>query len=568
MSENTKKEVVKEEVKEVSKTDSAKKKISEKNLAVAITAGILALALIVLAVVFIVRAVKRDVRFDYFTSDLSKYIEFTEDYKNFKVSVDIAKPKDIDVDVTILNLICADKSEKPLYDGNYVTSGFTITPGDVVLIWYRGYLLDEDGEEIAVEGMSNFGTESAAELEIGGNAFIPGFELGLVGVNTGDYNKFEKITEGRVKENQVAYVTYTRAEYAEDKTKVTEKNVRIDLSEDVDAKYGEGFKAKLLTMSVGDKVDLNAQTADKTFSYMNLTVDFVTECENNPIKVETYFPYDYSKTELRNEKAIFEVYVEKAIIYDTPEFNDEYLTKKIEDGELKVTLEKLNEYEGDTLVAKYRAYAEELLEEIYQTQYDALVESAIWEHYSSIAKLKKLPVIKVEEMYNSYVEELNNYFINNGGMIYDSTTGQYATYSTLEEYAPKYFGLDSSVNWKEYVYAMAADFVKERLVLYYIMKTEGLVPSADALKNEISIIRQEYVDEYVSQYLDYEGKTKADYTDEEYNEMVAEREREIFAYYQDDHFEERAYYSIVAQTLITWPEVSTLDERRAYPVDK
>ena len=86
-------------------------KISPRNLAFIITAAILVVIIIATSIVFIVNAIKNDAGFSYTKSDLSKYFEFTESYKDFTVEVDIAKPKDIDVDVIILQLLCQNKND-------------------------------------------------------------------------------------------------------------------------------------------------------------------------------------------------------------------------------------------------------------------------------------------------------------------------------------------------------------------------------------------------------------------------------------------------------------------------
>lgn len=568
MSENVKKNTEKMDAVE---KDGKTMNITSQKLAVIITAAILALAIITLGVVSLVSAIVNDKGFDYLKSDLSKYIEFNGDYKNFEVNIDLAKARDIDVDVTILNMLCEDKPETTWHSGEYILSSHQIRPGDVVVIWYRGYILDNDGNPIEVDGMSNFGNESAAELEIGGNSFVPGFELDLVGVNTGDYNKFEKITSGSVKDGQVVYVSYSRLDFAEDNTstQTSKTNVRIDLSDEtIDEKYGQGFRDKLLSLVIGTKTDFNTKIGNKSVSYKDLTVSFATECESNPIKVECYFPYDYSNKELRNEDAIFEVYVEKVKSYykETPEFTDEYLKGKIESGDLTVTLEDLEKHEGATLVEKYRAYATDLLDKIYEEEYVSYVEEAVWDYYESIAKAKKYPKIKVDEMYNSYLNELQDLYNTNQGQIYDSLTGQYKTYSTLGEYATAYFNLDKTQTWQEYLQSLSEKLVLERMVLYYLIRTENLVPNISVVEDEKAKIKQEYLDEYIAQYLDYYNKTEADYTAEEFEQLKADRANEIFSYYDDAHFEERAYYGILARELVKWPSVKTLDERRAYPV--
>ena len=560
MSENTKKVNVEKE--------EGKKVISEENLALIITAAVLAVIFIVTAVISLVQAVQRDVWFDYLNSDLDSYLEFDKDYKNFKIDVDIAKPHDIDVDVTILNLIYEDKSEKPLYGGSPVTSPITITAGDTVNIWFRGYLLDEDGNQISVDGMSNFTDSSSTAIGIGANNFVPGFELNLIGKNTGDYSKFEKIIKGALKDSMIAYVNYSIPSEKDSSKLDSFKGVRMDLSTDLDAKYGAGFKAELMKLAIGDKGKITATLGEKSVTYSDVTVTFATECETNPMIVECYFPYDYSKTELRNETAYFEVYVDGVIVYDCPEFNDEYLTKKIEDKEINLTLEELNEYEGATLVEKYRKFVQKTLDDIYDSSYASLVEQKIWDYYSSIVKVKKYPMIKVEEMYDQYIDELTTQYITYGGQAYDSTTGQYKTYDTLEGFIPAYLGLSANTKWQDYITDMAKNAVKERMTMYYLLKAENLMPTEEVFNEKLESIRQEYLDQYIAQYLNYEGKTKEDYTDEEYAELVEDCTEEIFSYYDDDYFAVRVYYTVVSETFIDWPEVVTLDERRAYPLDK
>ena len=561
MSENVKN--IKEEKVE------GKKFISEKNLAVVITAGVLALILIAAAVVSLVQAIQSDVWFDYMNSDLGSYIELSEEYKNIKLNVDVAKPHDIDIDVSILNMIYEDR-EKNKDRPNAVTGGrFTLSAGDEVKIWYNGYLLDEDGNKVYVDGMCNFSSTSPHTLGLGSSGFIPGFELNLVGKNIGDYDKFEKIVGGSVTENLIVYVSYSQTNKT-DSTK-TDKftNVRMDLSEDLDAKYGAGFEAALMELTVGGaKTNLKAKVGETEVTYTDFTVNFAVEGNKNPIIVETYFPYDYSQTNLRNETAYFEVYVSEVIDYICPEFTDEYLTKKIEDEEINVTLEELNKYEGATLVDKYYKFAKATMDEIYEGAYKGLVESAVWEHFSTIVKVKKYPGAKVDEMFDYYLDELSTIYINNGGQAYDSTTGQYKTHDTLESYIAAYLGLSSSQNWKTYITNMAQNAVKERMTMYYLLKAENLLPTEAEYNAKLAEIRQEFIDEYVIQYMEYEGKTEKDYTDEEYAEIVRECTEDIDDYYDEDYFAVRVYYAFVAEAFIEWADVTTLDERRAYPFDK
>ena len=583
MSENKKKTVNEKAPKKdkslnQAKGDSAvataeKKTVAPITIALIITAVLLVGVLIAVAVVLITDYVKQDKGFDYMTSNLDKYVEFKEDYKNFELNVDVAEPHDIDVDVAILNLITADKNKDALDAGALKTTGI-LGAGDVVTIWYRGYLIGENGEEIVVANMSNFASEKASNLELGSGNFVSGFELGLVGIEIGDYPKFEKIKIGEVKEGQVAYISFTKAiGEGENVKKTTQTSVRVDLSTDVDKEFGTGFKDRIIGAAIaGDKLNFNTVIDGQVCYYYDVKVDFVTECETNPIVVDVYFPYDYSQTNLRNESAKFEVYVEGFVDYDAPEFNDEYISGKIEKGELSVTLEELNKYEGETLTEKYYAYAEETIWKLYEQERKNLTEEAIWNHYQSIVNIKKYPTYKVEEIYEGYVNDVFEQYLSSEGQIYNSYTGSYSTYTTLDTYAPVYLGLSSSSGqtqtWREYLYSTAEALIKERLIVFYLMRTEGFTPSEEDFEKLLAATREEYVNEYINQYLSYEGKTKDDYTEEEFTKFRKDRENEIYSYYDDSYFEEVTYYNIVVKNIIDWPTVITLDERRAYPVNQ
>ena len=115
---------------------------------------------------------------------------------------------------------------------------------------------------------------------------------------------------------------------------------------------------------------------------------------------------------------------------------------------------------------------------------------------------------------------------------------------------------------------MSEELVKERLILYYLMREENLVPTEEKFAEEYEAVCEEYIDEYVRQYLEYEEKTEADYTAEEYAKFVEDRKAELFDYYDEEYFKETTYYEVALREFLKWPNVITLDERRAYPLDK
>ena len=105
-----------------------------------ILAGIIGVAIYMV----VDNSIKEDKNFEYTSANLSNYVNFQEkDYKNYDIEIDIAKPRDIDPDVAILALLAAAKGDV-LNDGAAVTSPVTINAGDVVYIWFRGYLLDNE----------------------------------------------------------------------------------------------------------------------------------------------------------------------------------------------------------------------------------------------------------------------------------------------------------------------------------------------------------------------------------------------------------------------------------------
>ena len=559
------------------------KNMSVKKLAIIITSAVVALVLLILGIITAVDFIANDKGFDYKKSNLSKYIEFTKDYKGFDLNIDIAYPRPIDVEISKINMLREDKPTTAWLTGS--TANYTINPGDVVYIYYRGYLVDAEGNKTELDGMCNFSSESAASLEIGSNGFVPGFELNLVGKKTGGLSKyyFEKITTGTASpENiSIAYVSYVKKTTNDNNTTSTttvkaDAPARIDYSaEDIATLYGEGFLEKIQSLGIGTKLTEEFETTidGKKVTYSDITVEFGTTCEteDNYIEVSCYFPYDYGKAELNNKDAIFEVYVQKADFYYTtsPVFDDDYLKKKIEDKDIAISVEDLtNDYEGNTLVEKYEDYAKKLMHKLYEEEYNSKVESAIWEYYSKNTKVLKYPTTKVDEVYYDYAKEIQALYITNGGKIYNSYYGSYDSYDTLNAYANAYMGIDSYSEWyskgekawKYSLYSMAQDYVKERLVLYYVLRAENLIPNKTELASEVETIKQEYLDEYIQQYLDNYSKTKDDYTDAEWKQFEKDRANEIFSYYDETHFEERAYYSIISEAMLDWVNVKTLDD--------
>ena len=147
--------------------------------------------------------------------------------------------------------------------------------------------------------------------------------------------------------------------------------------------------------------------------------------------------------------------------------------------------------------------------------------------------------------------------------------GSSTTYDTLDKYAVAYLGLQTGTNWKNYLISLAQDAVKERYMMLYILRAENLIPSDAEFDKKVTEMTNTIVEEYVAYCLSYEGKTKDSFkTEAEYQEYYDSCRKQVLANYDRTYFEESAYFEILMESATKWPKVVTLDERRAYPVNK
>ena len=573
-----------------------RKKLDPRAVTLLITASVLVIVLIVGAVIAIVDYVNRDPDFDYTTSDLSRYVELSrDDYKNYSLNIDIAKPhvKDAngngvsDAEVAILSMIAGDVPDTPI-DGALKRS-LSIAPGDGVYFWYRAYIIDPNGDKIEVA--SNFSstkdkvTGSDNEVIIGSNICPPGIELALVGKSPEDYPSFVKTTEGTVTADHVVYLNYTRAladqENAVEQTRV---GMRLDLSDpEVYAIWGE----ILVGQNIADTdhpMSFTLTIDGKTYNYTKTTVSFVTDfendAENRPIEAVGYYPYDYRLSYLANETVYYEIYLEGVVAYNewhknhsgayklSYDWTDEYVTKKVAESSSPITMEELMEFSGDSLTEKYESYAVKYLNDAYEQIKRDEIAQAMMSYYLQKAKIKKYPGEKVDEIYQEYLDDVEYQYDIAGGQIEDPLTGDLKMAESFDEFAINYLNLQYMENpdWKNTLLEMSKSLVAERLIMYYIMQQENLIPSEDVFNARLEAVKQEYIDVTVQYYLDYNNMTKDDV--EDWDKFVEERTKDLFDYYDEDFFIEQTYKEIAFDEMTKYPTVSTLDERRAYPVSK
>lgn len=579
---------------------SAKKK----KTVFAIIAAALVLVIAVTSVIVGVKVYNKN--FDYIEYDLSRYVEFSGgSYKDYPMSLPIAKPhvKDengegiSDVEMAILDLIYREKYEKasPVDNGEY--TGGVVALGDRVRLRYRTYVLDSDGKEIEVNGYNNFGlTDKAfakeATVAVGkyaGFAF-DGLSQALLGVNTADYAKFAKKTEGEVVAGDVVYISCERAPTSDEEKVEIGVDVRIDLG---DADTLAVWENILVGKTVGESLDDFTVTLDGVeYKYTKAKIDYATTCENGTDKpvltVEAYVPYTSTITALLNETVYIDVYIMGIQKYNawhldesTPytrelDYNDDFVTSILDNGKLYMLEgedvsfgpESLEGYEGASLMEKLELYTYDYLMDDYEAYYKELYYEAMWEYYLDAVEIKRYPKVKVDEVYDQYYKDVVNQFDVSGGTITYQSGASY-TYETLDEYAVAYLGLASGeTDWEAYLKALAEALVKERLILYYIMKEEDIIPTERELALMKEKVREDYVTEALKQDKEINGTDTSKYTEEEYAEYVEGIKNKLFSYYDDEYFTERAYREIAYEHFIEYANVTTLDDAPARPQDK
>ena len=513
--------------------------MTKKQIIFTIVASILILAIVATAVVFIVRAM-RGVPVNYMKGNLSKYITLSrDDYTGMSIDVALEEYEEIDLIREINRILAVNKSETPEYDGKAYTSE-AITLGDVVSIMYRGYYIDKDGKEVEIS--TNFGDDATILLEVGsGNiitetgtsgSFITGFTDGMIGKVPADYEPFKKFGDGKVQEGDVIYLTYTAFYPDAAGTYKQASAERIDLSEDIDAIYGTGFKAFLLGTAEGAEAQsIGTKLSSKTFpygtgsaGYSDMKIEYVTRgCETAPLTLDVTFPADYSETSLRGVDAKFEVYISSAIIYNTPELDEKLITDT-----LKITAADLEKYDGADTVSKYKSYLESSLKKTIEDTNKQIIIDAIWEILFEKVEVKKLPKYNVNQYYDTYYNEVAYYY-----SVYSSY------YNSIDLAAYDYLSITSGQDWRAYLKEKAEKTALEELIFYYIIREEGLLPG----KGEFAEMRQSIIEAHYDYHIELEKDELAKLEGDAYNAKIEQIKAEVLEYYGDDYFDENVYYN-------------------------
>lgn len=507
-------------------------------------ASLLVLALIGGVVAAIIITYQNEHFVDYLNEDLSRYIIIKEeDYKGYELKIAVPKPNDKDLQHKIITVLNKYVTKDDILDGgNYFTAtdypDKAIGVGDRLQIRYNGYSYDEDGNRVSYAGTSNFADSSPYELTVGSGVFVTGFELGLVGKKLSEHSVFEKFEMGDVRDGDVVYATATYVEEAggfyED------AQIRIDLrDENVEKIWGIGIKDALQARGIGlingSEFTLSREGTDEKITYVNMRVDYVTRCENNPIVVEATFPYNYTQSaELRNKTIYFDVYVERGTDYKAPEWNDTFVTEKLE-----LTESDLSEYEGESLTAKCEAmYMSELMAE-YEKNCLSVAEEEMWAHLKEAARIKRLPRAEVRSVFDNYYYTLEAQY-----------TASYANYyDSLELFLTDYLGLAEGADWSAYITEIAEDEITEKLIFYSIARAENLIPTGAELDKV-------YKEALESDYNKSTGKSREDFsTDEEYDSQILAFKAQMLSIYGEAGYLDTVYYNYAIGKIVMMADI-------------
>ena len=536
-------------------TAVTKKKADSRKIATIVIAALTLLTLIAGITVGVITT--RDV--DYLKDDLSKYIYISEsDYKSYPVKVSFDDITDSDVEREIMYLLTKNRDESPAHSGAYVKE--TITLGDEVYLYYRGYTVDENGKETDIDGACNITSEDPYALTVGSLSFVPGFEEGLLGITPDKFYTLEKHGAGKVNPTDVIYLS-CKVLLPDGKTaQYKSKRIDLGLGEALDEIYGEGFyafftqgkksyDASYAERVVGEKItdlDENGKMQEEflfqiggegTALYYDMKIDYATRTEDSCVTIDVYFPKDYKTEQLRGVNAKFDVYVHYLISYNTPEFDDAFVTDT-----LKISESDLAEHEGDTLTDKCRAKIKADLIAAREEDRKTLIEDAMWEQYKKCAEVKKYPEREVKTYYNNLCQELEAAYVN-----YSSY------YSSVDEFACAYYSLDSLDDWRAHVRSVAEEAVKEKLVFYYVVRAENLIPSDEDYER----IFNESFDAYLTYYK--ENMYKTDLlnckTDKERENLIEKIKKDIMDYYGEQYFEEEVIYTYALEKLLDFAAI-------------
>ncbi len=573
------------------------KRLSPIHIVSLICAIVIFATVVVSAIFYIGNEVKDSKReFDYTKETLTDYITLG-DYENLTVAPEYNKTRTVDVESAILNLVAGEKNYSSAENASYNTAT-EITVGDVVNLYYRGYVLDENNERNYMDGMTNlinstYATMKAYSLPIGADTFIPGFALALEGKTVGNYPRVDVNRDVEVKSDMIAFVTYTRYpittnQYSGVETQGTVETataalVDLTLGKDkIDATFGAGFYEMLVGngVAVGETGHIAAAKADGEnvitnttkglravteegvdYKYTRISVEYTMAANyyENYLPIEVEFPANYSSKDLAGKTAYFQIIIESVKEYSFKVGEEDVAVSFSDKATVSTILEKaleedddFNDYLADLTEEEknanyYDLYTQYLFhkdEEDNAVKYENALYQAIVDAIVDSTEVKA-DHPDLEDKYNASLITFRQSYAENG-----------SGYATIEEYAEEVIGGDHYVtvgededaveifDWKAAVKQLAVDYYTERMAIHQIIKDKNL-NTGDAYDVAYAKVCAEYSDEYKRSYCNSNGIDIDDMTTQE-EQRVDEAVR---SYLQSslgyEYLTDRAYYQLV-----------------------
>ncbi|GEM_PF-4414719 len=512
--------------------------------------------------------------FDYLTTDLDAYIDIPASlYQNLHVSVNLDAVTDAEVNDAIGNVLYDHRSEV----GVGKTTG-TVGYGDIVSLWYRGYLKDEEtGKETDLYGSSNFANAEPTDVSVGAGGYVTGFESALVGATYNAVNNkglSKRPTGSQIQDGDTVYVLWSGTKQLEDNSYqgVSNQMVRFVYDEEnrdeVESQYGlpaayqEGtmsFFDLVKTVNVGEYFDgdatflVNTETAGETRSvwYYSIMIYAATsnECEENKLATaKTYFPINYGSETFNGKTVYFDFYIDSFYNsfkdYETPALDETFIFDT-----LGLSEDDLSAYAGEDAVSRYKNKIKAALEEAQDMQ--TAIFNGLWEIWNDGVSVKGYPAGEVEAFVAEYRNDLDAAIADaaeNAGM----TVTEYTTYYySEEEFAKQYYdGMESTDTVESYMQKKATDAAKEKLILYALAKKTNNVPT-DAERDEYyNALVDNYLEYYLSDTSDENEYRRDNFdTEEAFLEAKAELRTKIVDYYGESFLRESAFYQYVMEAL-------------------
>ena len=210
--------------------------------------------------------------------------------------------------------------------------------------------------------------------------------------------------------------------------------------------------------------------------------------KDNPYPVHVTFPENYGSTDLAGKDAIFYVVVEYVVQYDVPELTDQFVSETLKYS----TKDELPDKEG--------ALVDHYLNTMRESMEDSMLEAAKAEAYSRVMEglIDKLtftvyPEGEVEYYYDYYIDEFEYYY-----SYYSYMYG----YTSMDEFAVDYMGLEKGADWKAELTKTCQEMVKSSIIIHTIAENEGMEQITDAeFQAELDYLVEYYEGQYTAEYI-------------------------------------------------------------------